>query len=83
MPATDDLGPARVLEKCGEALYGEGNWMSPIADDLRVPRRAIQNWLNGRNAIPAGVLGDVRALLLDERERLAALIDELDALSGG
>lgn len=76
-PATDDLGPARLLERVGLALYGD-EWKSAIADDLGVPRRAVQNWANGRNAIPPGVWRDLVGRV---RPTLAALEDVLAAMA--
>lgn len=64
-PSTTKAGaPTRALLACvGELLFGPC-WQSALAHALGVSPRTMRYWLADR-AIPAGVRGDLVALLRD------------------
>lgn len=68
---------SRLLQRCGEALYGP-RWQSDIARDLHVTDRTVRRWLDGSNDVPDGVYLDLQRLLT---ERAAEIDDLIDALT--
>lgn len=68
--------PHAILAQCGRALYGS-RWQSEIARDLRVSDRTMRRWASGANAVPDGVIDELRALLRQRRTELAAIIKTL------
>lgn len=62
-----------LLRQCGVALYGE-RWQTALAADLQVTDRTMRRWLAGQFSIPAGVVEQVRALLVERQTRLTAVL---------
>jgi hypothetical protein len=54
MEETVDAAAIALLEHVGRTLYG-GDWKGSLSRALGVRRRAVNNWLSGRNPIPSGI----------------------------
>ncbi len=63
---------SRLLQRCGEALYGP-RWQSEIARDLDISDRTIRRWVSGASDVPDGVY----LQLLSMCQERAAELDEL------
>lgn len=50
------------LAQAGQLLYGDW-WHTRLAHALGVARKTVQRWANGEQPVPAGVWGDLKALL--------------------
>lgn len=59
------------LAMAGEALYGL-RWHAELARQLGITYRTLRRWMTGEYPVPAGVAGEVRALLAGAEARLAA-----------
>jgi hypothetical protein len=71
------MGPERALfVRIGSALYGE-QWQEAIARDLGVSGRSVRYWLAGRHAIPPGLWGELRALIVARQKELGEIVDRL------
>jgi hypothetical protein len=61
---------AQLLASAGEALYGPGQWQSPLARALRVNRRTVQRWMLGQFNPSPVVWSEIDALLLERRTNI-------------
>lgn len=72
-----------LFRQVGEALYGP-EWRMPLSRDLDVAYLTVRRWQSGAAPIPAGVVGELRRLLVDGLETqeasLAALRSALAAM---
>lgn len=67
-----------LLRAAGHALHGEF-WRVPLAADLGVSHRTVRRWAEGEFRIPAGVPGELRALLSARGVVLRELAERLAA----
>ena len=51
-----------LVERIGQSLYG-GYWHKQLAADLDISDRAFRVWRSGRSPVPAGIWGELAALL--------------------
>lgn len=73
--------PLDLVAEAGRLLYGD-RWMSDLARDLKVSVRAMQSWYaqpgsSSFRAMPAGVLDDVRALVVKRHSGLGVWLLEV------
>ena len=66
---------SRLLQRCGEALYGP-RWQSDLARDLGVSDRTVRRWAAGM-PIPDGVIAELITLC---RNRTAAIHDIIKSM---
>jgi hypothetical protein len=66
---------SRLLQRCGEALYGP-RWQSELSRDLKVSDRTVRRWVAGSDDVPDGVYLELLGLC-NER---AAELDDLIAV---
>lgn len=68
-----------LLRRTGEALYGE-RWQSALARALGVSDRRVRAWAAGEGEPHPRRWDDMRRLVLEHRDQLAALAKEYDRL---
>jgi hypothetical protein len=61
------------LATAGRALYGE-RWQTSLAHDLHVSDRTMRRWLTGESPIPAGVVTELRAVLVERLEVIGGIV---------
>lgn len=66
-----------ILTRVGQACYGR-QWQTQLADALGVSDRTMRRFVAGDMDIPDGICDDLRLIIYDRREKLAAALDELD-----
>ena len=71
-----------LLRACGEALYGQ-QWQAALSRDLKVSLRTTQRWAAGEFGMPAGIAGELRALLVRRGVDIAELAARLPAGARG
>lgn len=74
-----------LLATIGAALYGP-HWIAPLADALGINVRTLQRWANGQ-FVPsgdsaAGLLADMRKLLVARGRELERVVREIDRAAG-
>lgn len=67
---------SRLLQRCGEALYG-ARWQTELSRDLQVADRTVRRWLNGANDVPDGVYLQLLAMCQERAAELDKLIEML------
>ena len=67
-----------LLRACGQALYGQ-QWQAPLSRDLDVALRTVLRWAAGEFGMPAGIAGELRALLVRRGVDIAELAARLPA----
>ena len=70
-----------LLREAGEVLHG-GRWQSELARDLGVTDRTMRRWVSGEHAMPEAVLGELLQLCEHRAGRLAAVVKQLQSISG-
>ena len=65
------MTPAQFYSAC-VALWGE-HWARNACNRFKVGDRTIRAWAQGRDPIPAGVVGEIRAAALEKIQRLTEL----------
>ena len=65
---------AATLRAAGSVLYGPA-WQSELARHLGIADRTVRYWIAGERPIPAGVWGDIAALLERRGSELDDAID--------
>ena len=65
-----------LLVNAGENLFGE-NWVSPLADDLKINRKTIQRYNSGEIAVNQNIAPELVALL---SVRKAAIENTINAI---
>lgn len=65
-----------LLWRAGKLLYGSG-WQEPMARALGVNPRTVQRWAVGARTPGAEIWSALAGLVRDQRDDLAALLDEL------
>jgi hypothetical protein len=68
----------RLLQRCGEALYGP-RWQSELARAVDISDRTMRRWVADPHEIPFGVWKDIQQLLFErmmEIERLRGQIGD-------
>lgn len=72
-----------LFRQVGEALHGP-EWRMPLSRDLGVNYLTIRRWQSAAAPIPAGVVGELRRLLIEgvaeQKDALAALAAALAAI---
>lgn len=66
---------SKLLQDCGEALYGP-RWQSDLSRDLGVSDRTVRRWVAGADDPPKGVYVDLLRLVTERAQTL----DELEAV---
>lgn len=61
------------LATAGRALYGE-RWQTSLAHDLHVSDRTMRRWLTGESPIPAGIVTELRAVLVERLEVIGGIV---------
>lgn len=72
------LARAPLLREIGEALYGD-RWQASAARELRVSKRTVQRWAEGRYAVPESALVGLSNALLGREAEIALLLKRLAA----
>jgi hypothetical protein len=67
---------SRLLQRCGEALYGP-RWQSEIARDLKVSDRTVRRWVSGASDTPDGIYLELLSMCQQRAAELDDLIAEL------
>ena len=63
------MTPAPLIVRVGRALYGD-RWQSELARALDVAGRTVRRWAAGEYEVPAGVWGEILALVRSQRRAL-------------
>src|SRR6266851_1902193 len=61
------------LVAAGCALYGE-RWQTSLARDLQVSDRTMRRWLAGEFPIPAGVVTELRSVLVERLKAIGGMV---------
>ena len=61
------------LATAGRALYGE-RWQTSLANDLHVSDRTMRRWLTGEFPIPAGVVTELRSVLVERLSTIGGMV---------
>jgi hypothetical protein len=61
------------LATAGRALYGD-RWQTSLAHDLHVSDRTMRRWLTGEFPIPAGVVTELRAVLVERLNTIGGMV---------
>lgn len=64
---------SRLLQRCGEALFGS-RWQTDLAAALGVNDRTVRRWASGAQDMPRGAYSDLHRLVLER----AADLDDLE-----
>jgi len=72
MKLTAPTPAPELLANIGQALFGP-DWITEIAEALKVNRRTVQRWRSGVQPIPAGALDAAADLALARAAELAPL----------
>lgn len=67
---------SRLLQECGEALYGS-RWHTDLARDLDVSDRTMRRWVASTEDMSPGVYVDLLRIVLERAQSLDALADRL------
>jgi len=67
---------ARLLKRCGQALYGP-RWQSEVARHLKISDRTVRRWVDGSSDVPDGIYLELLGLC---QERAAELDDLITML---
>jgi hypothetical protein len=71
---------SKLLQECGEALYGP-RWQTDLANDIGVSDRTMRRWAAGIDDPPPGVYFDLLRLTQERAMMLDALADRLKIMS--
>jgi len=61
------------LATAGRALYGE-RWQTSLAHDLHISDRTMRRWLTGESPLPAGVVTELRAVLVQRLNTIGGMV---------
>jgi hypothetical protein len=74
---------SKLLQDCGEALYGP-RWQTDLARDLRISDRTMRRFVARADDLPPGLYLDILRLTQERVMALSALADRLkDAAAPG
>lgn len=66
-----------MIARIGQALFGEEQWRSRLAEALQVSYRTVRRWELGKKAVPESVIEDCAELLRERGLKIDELKDRL------
>jgi hypothetical protein len=70
-----------LFARIGEALYGD-QFVASLSHQLEVAKRTVARWASGQSRIPPSIGQELRQLLAQRADLVAAVRDELEAAIG-